>query len=1498
MSSIEVPLKKTCLALCALSGCVLFADVPAPRGPVYYLPLDGDARWGGAAPAKPAVVHGASKYVDGVIGRGLDVKRHAYDQVTALVADALPEFPLAEGTFAFWFKPHWKETDGQPHRIFSIGTKDWKVPFRFYAVKGRSQSLDISFCAPKQMQILKRNIFLPETWVHLAFAWSAAAKQYVFFVNGKECDRRMNPSAFSLTAASVPVKFALGEGTDRFKAVVGDGVYDEIRVYDRALSAAELAMLVTGGETVKMSPVALPRGSAFGFAFAEDRLSATQPLMRLKGRDGAKLLVAATGSSGRLSFLAECGGESAIVESADTLRLKTGYVLAFEERDGALAVLLDGAEQGRFPFRRRFGPIVSAEAADGVTVSEPQERTVRVFPAERSARDVETFSLKGAATRQEGVRSAVSLNAFWRVQPANDYLGAPASGGWEYVRVPGSFRSPLWAFRDRAEPPSWHNRAAWYARTLDVPPEKGPGRTWLVFDNFNADTGRIWFNGRQVHAFRQDFKFFTVVPNRVRVDVTDCLSADGTNEIVLYADRHFVGLWRGVPAIGDHGEIALGDVWLERTPQPATVRTAVAFPDWRGKSVLLRARLDNPGAAIAGAKVVFAFRRPEGAKTFAREVQVGAGAKGQLVEWREPWPEPVEWTAERPELYEMSVSLESAAGTLDTLPAQGFGFREMRVENGRLTLNGKPLRLRMWTSPGLDRLLYYYGTPETVDQFVAHVKWLNYDTVRCNPWGKRSAVSRREYLDACDRQGVYNLYGMPAYEDEPKAGYREAVERFLECYGNHPSILMWYTDFNTCGYAWDQDPAKLTDYGYVPEGNRVARQRAAFAEATMRALDPSRELFQHAGGNMGKIFTSMNYQSYGTPLQEQEDWPAQWAARRAHPLMVVESAFPYPGQFWHFDDPKGVGSLGAEQAARYFGPSAYAAERFPVHHSDEWVVNPAIGEDPNMARLSALHHRRVVKAWRAYGLDGFGNFPGGRDQHHTAETYDRHRVVWRTGGDPKTVGLKPERPDGFSEVQQHLLTDYSRPAYLDDVVREVFEPLLVFAAGDPDAFTSKDHSFFSGERFRKSIVVVNDRLEPVELTYAWKTSTQRGAGTIRVGAGGIVREPIALVAPQVATKTDDCLSVTVKRGGEVVRTDRLAYRVFPSRRPRAVDGIALYDPVGKTERLFKSAGYAYRKVSSPTNLPSNTRLLVLGQSAAFPNLPHLSNLPNILFFEQPTNALARFMMAAPSYRDAFVRDASSPYLAGLDDEDLHDWRGASDTVPAFVTSAEHTPHYPRSKWKCGNGGIVSGCVIRKPSRGNFRTVVESGFDLQYASLLEERRGSARTVWCQLDVTSRFGVDPAATRLVDNLIVALSKAPVPFAPARVACVGDAKPLAAFGVKPGPRGNGAVVLMMPDACHGPRRLQFRAEPPVPTVSPSDTYYRTAQELPEPLFSVEAKGGETVVRLAVAPGDVKGPWAEEKVARVWSGVFEALGIEQDVESAYYGKVNGYDGDAFHNW
>ena len=72
-------------------------------------------------------------------------------------------------------------------------------------------------------------------------------------------------------------------------------------------------------------------------------------------------------------------------------------------------------------------------------------------------------------------------------------------------------------------------------------------------------------------------------------------------------------------------------------------------------------------------------------------------------------------------------------------------------------------------------------------------------------------------------------------------------------------------------------------------------------------------------------------------------------------------------------------------------------------------------------------------------------------------------------------------------------------------------------------------------------------------------------------------------------------------------------------------------------------------------------------------------------------------------------------------------------------------------WRCGNRGCVATVIPEKPTVGDWRALVDGGFDLQYAPLLDWTIGDGRITFCQLDVTARTAVDPVADDVVRRLV---------------------------------------------------------------------------------------------------------------------------------------------------
>ena len=59
-------------------------------------------------------------------------------------------------------------------------------------------------------------------------------------------------------------------------------------------------------------------------------------------------------------------------------------------------------------------------------------------------------------------------------------------------------------------------------------------------------------------------------------------------------------------------------------------------------------------------------------------------------------------------------------------------------------------------------------------------------------------------------------------------------------------------------------------------------------------------------------------------------------------------------------------------------------------------------------------------------------------------------------------------------------------------------------------------------------------------------------------------------------------------------------------------------------------------------------------------------------------------------------------------------------------------------------------MIEKPRRGDFLPILDGGFSLQFAPLMEYREGKGMMLLCQVDVSGRSEAEPAAETLVRNV----------------------------------------------------------------------------------------------------------------------------------------------------
>src|SRR6185436_4624050 len=137
-----------------------------------------------------------------------------------------------------------------------------------------------------------------------------------------------------------------------------------------------------------------------------------------------------------------------------------------------------------------------------------------------------------------------------------------------------------------------------------------------------------------------------------------------------------------------------------------------------------------------------------------------------------------------------------------------------------------------------------------------------------------------------------------------------------------------------------------------------------------------------------------------------------------------------------------------------------------------------------------------------------------------------------------------------------------------------------------------------------------------------------------------------------------------------------------------------------------------------------------------------------------------FRVAEYGLRQLFPRVPDHPVMAGLSAAFLRDWRGEA-TILAPRLEYTVRPRYgptvnwcdipvPRL-WRCGNRGNVASVLIEKPARGDFLTILDGGYSLQYSPLMEYHEGKGLILFCQVDVTGRTETDPVAETLMRNIL---------------------------------------------------------------------------------------------------------------------------------------------------
>lgn len=1131
-------------------------------------------------------------------------------------------------------------------------------------------------------------------------------------------------------------------------------------------------------------------------------------------------------------------------------------------------------------------------------------------------------SLEPAAPQRTKTRETTSLDGWWCFLPAQEPVADLPVEGWGLARVPGYWTSNDDAIGPDGQPPrgQWAGRplsefsVGYYQRSFRAEPEWERMNVFLHFGGVDG-LAELFLNGQHLAwlpSWEQEaYDIGGLLRYGEENTLTVALHTRGDSSIggiydsvsLAILPRAFTEDLAIRPRV-EKGQIELScNVWHSGEEAEARLEFDVAekaSPDSRAKQFVHSCRLGK-----------------------ADRTEAALSSQVQRVECIFDWPDARPWTLDDPFLYQVQARLRIGDQVVDESPVFAFGFREFEVRGSDFYLNGKPVHLRghqidLGWGDQFDRVRELKAAGMNCFEFSGPIRSDWYAGI---PYRLQLFEGILRYADETGLLALPILPGARVLQDrifEPEVArlYQRRVEKHIRRYGNHPSVAMWYMHFNLAGYRWYIPPDKI-DGSYKPTDPAFAAKERYCREAQRiaQSVDP-RPIYHHACGNFGDIYTLNCYIGPTSPLQERSEWPSRWAEKRPFPLVACEHGLmlvPYwfrPRRFplseVYSDEP-----IFDELSAIYLGREAYAditPELFDLYDMGSQPrgsrTRALVRHHPGYQQVKSLFARESLRSWRTYGVSG---------------------II-------------------FNAINWDFRDEEGNQLPVMRALARYFGDTDLYIAGPEGDWPSKDHSFYAGERIQKQIVLLNDLTHDIPCTLEWRLEDEAGKvhasgrvdATSRAGTPTFC--PIEFRAPDVRDRDRFALTVEpVPRPAEHFRPETFALQVFPKQpQPVAVRGkILVYDTAGRTNRMLERVGMQARPLDGEADL-SDASLVIVGRESygdEFVALAKALNLESavgnglsLLVFEQTEGAPFGLRLQERSTRQVFPAAPDHEFFSGLAPEDFVSLRGESDLTEAYPEAPPETERqWPGRFFKWGNRGTVATFVYTKPHYAPFTPLLECGFDLVESPLMEARLGRGRIVFCQVDVTSRYGTDPVSTLLVHNLLSESPRTDGEATRAR-ACLGQSAQafLGPFGIVPGEfdpeesdlvfvgaeplaaaqvgaveaaAQRGAVVILLPNAASAEafglrleeRRLLIGGLTPDPLLaglSAGDTYLKSWTSLSvaapgdswrcivEPgLVSVKRVGQGSIVSCQLDPTALGQTRGRVKALRLWNVLLSNL-------------------------
>lgn len=411
-----------------------------------------------------------------------------------------------------------------------------------------------------------------------------------------------------------------------------------------------------------------------------------------------------------------------------------------------------------------------------------------------------------------------SLSGFWKFHYAKNYEAAIPGfqepdfdvSGWDEIPVPAhiqmeGYDRPAyintqypWDGSEAINPgeiPARFNPVGSYVLDFEVP-ERMQGRPlFLSFQGVESGFA-LWFNGAFVGYSEDSF-----TPSEF--DLTPFVQ-EGRNRLAVQVFKWTAGSWAEDQDFFRFSGI-FRDVYLYTVPDAHVydlkVRTLLddAYTD-----AVLSARLKLEAAAGNLSDYRVAYILEKDGETVVSGERDGA----DTVDFEENVKNPLKWSAEDPQLYDLTLVLKDKSGHPIEYIREKVGFRRFEMKDGLMCLNGKRIVFN-----GVNRHEFTCDTGRVIDeettrQDLIQMKRLNINAVRTCHYPDSEALYR-----LCDEYGLYVIaetnmeshgawdpimrgikdveYAVPGDREEYRGMMFDRLNSNYQANKNHPSILIW-----------------------------------------------------------------------------------------------------------------------------------------------------------------------------------------------------------------------------------------------------------------------------------------------------------------------------------------------------------------------------------------------------------------------------------------------------------------------------------------------------------------------------------------------------------------------------------------------------------------------------------------------------------------------------------------------------------------------------------